>query len=339
MTYRVTIVSALVWAAGLTAAFAQTPVLQGNATLAGSLTDSSLPTELRANITLQADVGPHWSWQVAAEPRLSIVDLTSAGDVGGVLEHGLTEAYLRRRGATWDVSVGLERWTLGEGRLLTVVTRDAGGVNGTSHGVWGVRTTGYPGAWRARLGLTVEAEPSMSRNSLSPRAAGTAASFRYDGSDATVSVHLHGVSGPEFIAAGGVTGSTTLASWVTYGELWWIAPSGLRMLSGSSGYLGRVLTTFEAGWLPSNPALTYAQLGDSRPAVRFEAALPTDNAAWTVQLGTALPSVGRDVMPVSDAVVRWVRPVGDTDLSVAGQFNRAMNVNRFGATVAWTVYF
>lgn len=314
-------------------------MLQGDATLAGSAIDGSLPAELRAHLRLEAEVRERWSLRVSAKPRLAAANLASAGDPGSVVMHGVSDAFVHRRGETWDVSIGLQRWTLGEGRLLTAVARDAGRVAGHPRGVWGVRTTGYPGAWRARVGLTAEAGPSDATHNVMPGAVGAAAALRYDGADATVSVHLHGVASPEVVAAAGATGSTTLASWVSYGELWWIAPSGVRTLVGSSGYLGRVLATLEAGWLASDPTLTRAEPNDGRPTVQVEASLPRQRATWTVQLGAAWPELAGDAVPVTDAALRWTRPAGDTDVTVVGSMNRSMNATRFGATVAWTAYF
>jgi hypothetical protein len=187
--------------------------------------------------------------------------------------------------------------------------------------------------------LTAEAGSAGTTNDVTPGAVGAAAGLRYDGDDATFSVHLHGVADPKVVAAAGVTGSTTLASWVSYGEFWWIAPSGVRALAGSSGYLGRSLVTLEAGWLASDPRLIRAESGDAHPALRVEASLPSQRAAWTFQLGAAWPDLAGDTGPVTDAALRWVRPAGDTDVTVVGSMNRAMNVNRFGATVAWTAYF
>ncbi len=315
--------------------------LQGETTLVlgaalGQPSGGALPADLRARLRLETDDTRGWFAQVDANPRVSVGNLAEAGDVDLGASLGLTTALVGREGTTWRATAGLEGWPLGEGRLMDALSRGSQTVDVPRSGIWGARVTTYQGAVRSRVGLTVS---GRAQDGPVKRAIGAASSVRYDGRDATIGAHLHGTRGSTSVVAAGLTASTTVASYVAYGDVWWVQPSGLRALMGVSGYLNQALWTVEGGWLPPDPTLLGALQSDNRAAVRMETSLPTPPATWTLAMGAAWPRLNDKTTTTADASLTWSRAFGDALVAISAQTERAAGTTVFGATAGWTVFF
>jgi len=295
---------------------------------AGTANDR-IPVTVGLRLDTTQPVAENLVFRAVLTPQLQWMPLGGQAPDAVALASGLSEAYLSLPGATWDLSLGLERWSIGEMRLAPILTRDTGQGLVDARGVFGMRATGYLHPWRIQLGVTAESSEPTQRSTFSggPIVVGPwslAASLRYDAGIATLLGHVVAdVSSPEpeRVLALGASSSTSVASLVLYGDAWWLAhAASLRGGIGVSGYAGDILWTLEAAWAAAatTPFAT-GSAASARPVLRAQASTPISlDQSLDVVAGVALPqneatgALGTQL----DASLTWARNRTDDTLSV-----------------------
>jgi len=331
-------------------------VTVGVARVETSTVQGMVPASLQARLALEGPLAGGVEAHVVARPTWTLADL-SARDASSVAwQHGLAEAYLLGRATSWDVTVGLRRWPLGEMRLTPLLLRDESVTPGEPRGVWGARATGFLHPWRVEVGVTREAVRTGAPNDVTPGAWGAATSLRFDAPFATLSAHVHGVTGRDEVAGAlalGTSVSATVADLATYGEAWWVVREAnhtgrVHAGVGVSGYLADVLWTVEGAWRPRDVAL--ASTGgvalpgaqDGRPIVRASASVPVSiRQSVDVTLGGAWPDAvieaGRSF--AHEGTARWSWMQEDYDVRVLGGWTHDTGATGMTLNVVWTGFF
>lgn len=305
-----------------------------------------VPASLQARLQLEQALPEGIRMRVVLQPSVSVDDVATRGMPTVSWQHGLSEAVLVRSVGAWDVSMGLQRWSLGEMRLAPLMARDVAVMPGDPRGVWGVRGIGFLHPWRVEVGLTAEAARLDAPNDVTPGAWGTAVSMRYDAPAATLAGHAHavaaGVDGAMVVALG-TSASTTVASWVPYGEAWWTSPGGaLRVGAGVNGYAGEVSWTVEGAWGPQDVRLQPTPDGGvARPQVRASAMLPLSaRQTLDVLVGAAWPAAplgGRTTQV--DGSVSWLRGGEAHEVRVTGGWLHAFGATSLSLRIDGAVFF
>lgn len=246
---------------------------------------------------------------------------------------GVEDLYLRL-GATsgaYEASFGVRRWPVGELRLQPALRLDSVDEFGTPRGLLGAQLVTYLHPWRLRVGVTspIDAE-------LHPLVFGAAAAARWD--VARWTLEAHGFSRER--SGGGVTASGTVGDQVVYGDLWLLAtPWEARGGAGISGYVGDVLVTAEAGWVPPTGALDETP----RPSLRVSvAAAPIRDLALDASAGAAWPDDPRtpgERTTVIDARVSLTFATGDADLTLTPSLRHGGGSTVLGTSLALRSYF
>ncbi len=195
---------------------------------------------------------PRWALQVhvagsvPAGPAVLHLALDPAvwGDGGTHVVSGVTEAYLRLRGNSPLVSVGVERLPLEVARLTLPFSVEPVDALGRRGGVPGLRASWFPDD-ATRLRLALAAVDGRFASVLSLRR--QFATFEMEGHAAVLGGRT----------ALGLGASGLVGRFVLYGEAWALTvPTEGRYALGVSGALPRGVWTVEAGyaaWLPGQP--------------------------------------------------------------------------------------
>lgn len=245
---------------------------------------------------------------------------------------GLEDAYLRlspRR--ELELTVGVQRWPVGELRLAPTLRLEPVDRFGTVRGLAGGRLTAYLHPWRVRVGVIAPLD-----DELRPTSWGGAASLRWD----VASWTLEGSAVAGERIGGGLSASGTVDRIVLTGDAWLLTdPWELRGGLGASGYLADVLVTTEAAWAPADGALD----GDARPALRLslQASLDRD-VALDVAAGVAWPEDPaapgtRD--PVVDATALLSFDRADAVLALAPTVRYGAGTTSLGASLILRTFF